>query len=290
MANFNKNNVSYTAAKVYISEFDPTSDIALGIPALTTSVANDNVDDVIAYIEANYSFERMAGFKNAKITESFDNEVIDEVDDCDIGEWQKTSELTPSFAGDWLTTLDLHALKILTGVEYFAKAGTLVTGFVQAIPEGTWAQGVFKRFGHQSYSSGAIVSPASIVLDDGNGDPLVLDTDYIVVTNEFGEYGIIVLDTVDTDEDQDLELTYNYTPTAAEFAAYQIGQTIQPYMVVKIITCPDENAKSDTFYIVKANLSGALDTSFISSGEVPLSSITLQGAKGGYMLKQRNRI
>ena len=61
----------------------------------------------------------------------------------------------------------------------------------------------------------------------------------------------------------------------SDVGGFEFGDVIQPYMIVKVETCPDENGKVHNYYITKASLSGALDTNFISKGEVPLSSITL---------------
>jgi hypothetical protein len=54
MADFSLKNVQLTAAKVYIAPFDPESTLATNMPKLTISSPNDNVDNVISYIEANY--------------------------------------------------------------------------------------------------------------------------------------------------------------------------------------------------------------------------------------------
>jgi hypothetical protein len=70
-------------------------------------------------------------------------------------------------------------------------------------------------------------------------------------------------------------VTYNHTTITAEFGGFEFGTIVQPYMIVKVETCPDENGKVHYYYITKASLSGSLDTNFISKGEVPLSTITL---------------
>jgi hypothetical protein len=60
MSSFSKTNVSYKAAKVFVTRFDPESTKAQNIPVRTLTNENDNVDSVIAYLEANYVFERAA--------------------------------------------------------------------------------------------------------------------------------------------------------------------------------------------------------------------------------------
>lgn len=290
---FTKNNVSYKAALVSISAFDPEGALALGMPANSITTENDNIDNVIAYIQANRVFERMAGFKNAKLSESFENEVVDEVDDCDIGERQKTSDIIPSFEGDWLTTLDLSALKILLGFDFMSVPGVLVNNHVQTRTSGAWGYETNKRLEFQHHSAGgAIIAPVTVTSVTGTVDgALTVDVDYRIVDNGFGEFGIEFYAGVNiTTLVQDIAIDYDYLPIAANYTGYTIGQVIQPYFIVEIITCPDENGKSDTYYIVKANLSWALDTNFVASGEVPLSSVTLTGSKGGRLLKERTRI
>ncbi len=293
MADFSLKNVQLTAAKVYIAPFDPESTLATNMPKLTISSPNDNVDNVISYIDANYwnSFQRMAGFKNVVISDILENDVVNEVDDCDIGEWSKTTDLIPQFTGDWLTTLDLDAIKILLGFNVVAVPGTEVEDFEQVIAEG-WGYNNIYRLEHQNHdANGVIIAPTTLTVKGSVDGALVLDTDYKVVDNGFGEFGIMLLaGGAITTLSQNIELEYHYTPIAAEYTGYLTGQTIQPFMIVKIVGCPDPDNNYDIWYIVKASLSGSLDTNFVATGEVPLSSITLRGGKGGFKLVKKQRI
>jgi len=296
---FTKNNVSYKAVKVRVAPYDPEDSVAQNMPARTITNENDNVNNVIGYIQSNYTFERMAGFKNAKLSEAFENEVIDEVDDCDIQEWKKTADMIPSFEGDWLTTLDLRALKILLGTDFASVPGVNVTDHNQARQSGAIADyNKNYRLDMQHHdASGNIIAPVTattagnITLVGSTDGTLTVDTDWRIEDNGFGEFGLVVYSGgAITTLAQTFTLVYDYLPITAEYTGYDIGSTVQPYFIVEIETCPDENGKVDKFYIVKANMSGALDTSFIASGEVPLSSISLKGSKGGILLKERTRI
>lgn len=279
MSAFSKNNVQYTAAKVFVAPFDPESTKALNIPARTITQENDNVDAVIAYLESNYTFERMAGFKNVQISDTFENEVIDEVDDCDIQEWQKKAEIISSFTGDWLTTLDLNVLEIILGYGFSSQTGASVTGETYTLTANSWAQETWYRLPYQHHDgNGNIIAPATLAVT-ANATPIVEGTDYVIVDNWYGEFGIVIQDTQATT--QEIVVTYDHTTIDASFGGFEFGVIIQPYMILKIETCPDENGKVHYYYMTKVSLSGSLDTSFISTGEIPLSSITLAWGKGG---------
>jgi len=286
MATFSKQNVSYKAAKVYVAPFDPESTKALNIPARALADDNDNTDAVIAYLESNYTFERMAGFKNVVISDAFEDEVVDEVDDCDIQEWQKKASIVTSFSGDWLTTLDLNVIEILLGFGFSAKPWTPQTGETYTLTASSWTHDKFYRLPYQHHDvNGNIIKPAVYAVTAG-GAGITDETGYRIVQNSYGERGIVLYDTVTlTDE---IVVTYDYTPIAASYGGFEFGDIVQPYMIVKIETCPDEDGRVHNYYLTKVSLSGSLDTSFISTGEVPLSSITLAGAKGGnkYFKKQ----
>ncbi len=279
MSAFTKQNVSYKAAKVFVAKFDPESAAVANIPARTITTENDNVDNVIAYLDTNFSFQRMAGFKNVKISDAFENENLDEVDDCDIGERQKTAEILTTFTGDWLTTLDLNVIEILLGYGFSSKTGATVADDTFTLTADSWTQDTFYRLPFQNHdANGNIIKPTAITATAG-GSAIVEDTDFRVVKNSFGEYGLELYSTVATTDE--IVLTYTHLTVTADFGGFEFGSIVQPYMIVKIETCPDENGKVHYYYITKASLSGALDTNFISKGEVPLSSITMKGGIGG---------
>jgi len=278
MANFSKTNVSYKAAKVYITLFDPESTKALNIPDRTLTTFNDNVSAVIAYLESNYVFDRMAWFKNVKISDAFENEITDEVDDCDIQERQKKAEISTTFSGDWLTTLDLWVLEILLGYGFSSQTGASITDDTFTLTANSRSQDKFYRLPYQHHdANGNIIKPTVFAATAG-GTGITDGTDYRIEQNSYWEFGLVVYGTVATTNE--VVLTYDHTTITADFWGFEFGDVIQPYMIVKIETCPDENGKVHYYYITKASLSGSLDTNFISKGEVPLSSITLVWGKG----------
>lgn len=100
--------------------------------------------------------------------------------------------------------------KLMSGsTAYATVAGSLVTGHVQTLVANTWEREKFIPFDQQQ---GAGTVPASIVVT--NPSTLTNDTDYIIVQDASGVWGIIVLDTKGT-LTNNLVFTYNYTPSAS---------------------------------------------------------------------------
>ena len=285
MANFTKSNVSYKAVKGYITAFDPTDVVAMNIPDRTITTENDNVDASIAYLESNYVFERMAWFKNAKISDAFENEVKDEVDDCDIGEWRKSSEISVTFAADRLTTLDLEARKILLWFDFNSEIWAPVVWDTYTLSADSRQQDKFYRLPYQHHdANGNIIKPVTYAVTAG-GAPITDNTDYRIVKNSFWEFGIELYSTVATTNE--IIVTYDHTTIDANYGGYKAASTTQPYIILKLETCPDEDWKVHYYYITKMALSGTLDINFVAKWEVPLSPITLkQGLWGDKYFKK----
>lgn len=99
--------------------------------------------------------------------------------------------------------------RLLSGASaYSTTAATPVSVTDEDLLTGAWALNTFIPFANQS---GAATVPTSITL--ANAGALVLDTDYIIVQSA-GIWGVVILDTADTDIDETLELNYTYTPAA----------------------------------------------------------------------------
>ena len=100
--------------------------------------------------------------------------------------------------------------KLMSGATAYATvAGTLVTGHVQTLVANAWARETFIPFDKQQ---GAGTVPASIVVT--NPGSLVLGTDYTVIQDETGKWGIVVIAARGT-LTNNLVFTYNYTPSAS---------------------------------------------------------------------------
>ncbi len=287
MAQFTKTNVSYRAAKVSLAQFIPESDKALNIPARTVVLENDWTPAAIAYLEANYPFQIMAWFKNFKISDTFENEVTDEVDDCLVQERQKKADIRVIITGDWLTTLDLEITKILLWYDFFSDPWAEVIGEAYTLPANGFVHDKTYRLPYQNHdTNGKIIKPTTYSATAW-GSTIVDGTDYEIIENSFGEYQLVIKSTVALIDE--VVLTYNHIPVTADYGWYKADTVVQPYFVVKVETCPDEDGRIHFYYVTKCSLSWTLDTNFISKWEVPLSSITFNQWLWGdkYFKKQK---
>jgi len=117
--------------------------------------------------------------------------------------------------------------------------GSAVTGAAQTIYSGSWGFNTFEPFDHQN-GAGTIISVTSVT-GSTNG-ALVAETDYFIVKNDDGIYGIMVKDSATvTTIAQNLAIVYDYTPNAS--VIYETGgKSAVPYFYVRM-TNTDENGK-----------------------------------------------
>jgi len=130
---------------------------------------------------------------------------------------------------------DLTTIEITTGTPV-----TLVHGDPdypgQQVAIGA-AKGKFIPFAQQNYAGGSLIVPTGItVTKDPDGTPvvLVLNTDYVVGQNEFGQWGIIPTNTGAWDPTKVHEFIYTYTPKASTII-HQGGKTTIETKIVKLI-------------------------------------------------------
>lgn len=114
--------------------------------------------------------------------------------------------------------------------------GTIVNDFSQVVNSGNWSYDKFIEFANQN-GSGAKITPDSVT---GSVDgALVLNTDYFVVKNGAGKWGIVVRDsTTVTTEAQNITVVYDYTPAASIKYASGGGSSL-PWFCVRITTKND---------------------------------------------------
>lgn len=123
---------------------------------------------------------------------------------------------------------DLTTIEITTGIE--------VAGYEQDVAIGA-PKGKFILFAQQNYAGGSLVVPTAItVTEDPDGVPavLVLNTDYVVGRNEFGQWGIVPTNTGDWDDAKLNQIVYTYTPKA-KTTIHQGGKTSIEQKTVKVI-------------------------------------------------------
>jgi len=112
-----------------------------------------------------------------------------------------------------LAQIKLENLSLLmTGAADYAVVDTTpVAVSDEDLLTGEWELDTFIPFANQS-ANGAV--PTAITL--ANDGALTLNTDYLVIQGENGQWGVYILDTVATDTAETLELNYTYTPAASK--------------------------------------------------------------------------
>ncbi|MGB1278453.1 MAG: hypothetical protein ACPG5V_00720 [Vibrio cyclitrophicus] len=103
------------AAKISVAAFDPASSEAVALAAVNQTTPNH--DTIITAIEADWTFTRLAAWRNVSIKHDVGgNRKTIEADDCDVGEITASVTIIPSLEGEWLEVEDLDGLSILTGL------------------------------------------------------------------------------------------------------------------------------------------------------------------------------
>ena len=102
--------------------------------------------------------------------------------------------------------------KLMSGATAYAAVAASPVATTDGYLGGAWAVDTFIPFMNQT-GSGAV--PTSITVESPIGTALTLDTDYMVVQNENGKWGILFIDTVDVDPANTMEINYTYTPSSA---------------------------------------------------------------------------
>ena len=131
------------------------------------------------------------------------------------------------------------------------NAGVLVPAATQTIYSGSWGFNTFEPFEHQN-GSGAIIAVTSVT-GSTNG-ALVAETDYFIVKNDDGIYGIIVKDSATvTTIVQNLALVYAYTPSAST-DYFTGGKSELPYFYVRMTNINEDGDKVVWLTLGKCNL------------------------------------
>lgn len=162
---------------------------------------------------------------------------------------------------------------------YSTVDNSLVSGATQSVTSGNWSLDKFIPIENQNGDGSAITVNSVDASTDGT---LVEDTDYIVMQNENGEYGIII-DSENTNlssgTGQDLTIDYDYTPSAAKILSSGGNVEISP----KVVRVTNTNEDDDIFQITiyKAYNQDGISIEFQpdDSGEPATTSINLEGVE-----------
>lgn len=145
--------------------------------------------------------------------------------------------------------LDMDKHVDLTGALFtrVSIAGTPVAGATQDILSGNWAYDQFILIENQNGDGSEITVNSVTLSTDG---ALVEDTDFFVMKTSQG-WGIYIIDSATvTTESQDIEIDYDYTPSASVDYKWGGIATITPIEIKFETETPDGKAVVITFYKV----------------------------------------
>jgi len=189
-----------------------------------------------------------------------------------------------------LTNLD----KIRGGLDsYSTEDGSQVTGATQTVTSGNWDYDKFIKIENQNADGSKITVNSVSGSSDGT---LTEDTDYIVMENNLGDWGIII-DSENTNvstTSQDLTIDYDYTPAAAKILSSGGNVEIEPKVVRITNTDQDGNIFEITIYKAYNQSGISLEFQPDDSGEPATQEIELEGvedesrSKGDQLFKIRD--
>ena len=289
---FSKKDVYMQAAKIYVSAFDPTSVAALAIPAVDQTTPN--YDTIVAYLELNRTFLRAGYWRDVSITHdvSWEKKVL-EVDDCDVGIFANTTTMLPKLEWERVTCDDLDTMSTFTGLAVLDVVSAPVAVTTEVIAAAWAALWEIYIILNKSWDD-SIVS--SIVVDD-DWTPLVLNTDYTVGVDTDGSvtwtignsYIVFILAT----SANSIDVDYSYTPNTAQYLGYDIDPMDIPFVIIKVVGCPDSDWEYNTYYIVKASLDWEIKDTFVNLSrvdDVVGSSISFIGDNGWLFIEKKEKI
>jgi hypothetical protein len=175
-----------------------------------------------------------------------------------------------------LMEINLKNLALIRGGldNYTEEEGDLVDDAMQKVAAGTWAFGKFIRIENQNHDL------SEIAIDSVKGDntDYVEDTDYTLVQDSAGNWGIIVLDTETTDITHHLTINYDYTPAAKKVFSSGGKISIEPRIVR--ITNTNEEGKEFRITVFAAETENGISIDLPGDEEEDpaMTEIRLEGA------------
>jgi hypothetical protein len=205
--------------------------------------------------------------KGAKLTVNRESITIqpDNAPEVDVSDQITGAEVTATLHEWTLATLEKLGLGTVT-----TETGDPASGKVLNVASGAWDYSTFIPVTDQPSAAIASVS--------GSEDStLTLDTDYMVITDENGVTGIIVLESVNlTTTAQVLTITYGYTPIISKAITLGGAGTTPKYIAVQM-TNTNAAGKKYRYRLFKVKLSSNFEHTFTadSGGEPAGIPITL---------------
>lgn len=189
--------------------------------------------------------------------------------------------------GSFLENADRDLIDLLLGGTPADVAGSIVNNYSQVEASGAWAYNTFIPF---DFQDGDGTAPVVDSVTGGTDGALVLNTDYMLVKNAQGQWGIIVIDSATvTTLAQTMTIQFDYTPNASENLTIPVTFTESERLYVKI-TATDETGLKDRIIILDdATFEGTFGLEFldvVEAGDLAGTSFVFKAAKGSNLIIQ----
>ena len=283
MAAKNEQALAKYAGVVYVGEYSSS------IPTLLTDMTNANT--VASYIDSNVVFGEMASVIDTQVAKNFNAELI-EVETDDRGTIYKASRPEIRMTGTWYEEGDLDTVEVITGFNRLDVATSSVSITGEVIAAGWVALWEVYIIANKSWDNSVV---ASVVVDD-NGTPLVLDTDYTLNVDADGSVtgtvGNSYLTFILASSANQVDVDYDYTPSASAYIGTNIITQELPRLVVKIVSLDSVSGKTNTEYLIDAGFEWELISAYIDparAGDLTGSGFDFKWNKNGSYIKKAER-
>jgi len=283
MAAKNEQALAKYAGVVYVGEYINT------IPTLLQDMTNANT--VASYIDSNVVFGEMASVIDTQVSKNFNAEQI-EVETDDRGTIYKASRPEIRMTGTWYEEWDLDTVEVITGfnrLDVAASSVSITTEVIAAAWVSKWAIYILDN---KDWDNTVVTS---VVVDD-NWTPLVLATDYTINVDTDGsitgkKWFTYLTFLTDSSANQ-IDVDYDYTPSASAYVGTNIITQELPRLVVKIVSLDSVSGKTNTEYLIDSWFEGELISAYIDparAGDLTGSWFDFKWNKNGSYIKKQER-
>lgn len=188
--------------------------------------------------------------------------------------------------GSFLENCDRDLIDLLLGGTPSDVAGSIVNNHQQVVASGSWGFNTFIEFDKQDGDGTAPAIDSVVGATDG---ALVLNTDYMLVKNTYGKWGIIIIDSATvTTIAQNVTIQFDYTPNAAENITIPVTFTESPRLYVRI-TAEDADGNERIIILDDASFEGVYGLEFldvVEAGDLAGTTFTFKANKGSNFILQ----
>jgi len=218
------------------------------------------------------ALQDMGALKDITVDETWTEVTVDSHNAGRIRKRIKDQKLAIKF--NWLEP-DYGKLAMLRGGsldEYNIVAGVPVIDHQQFVASGAWSYLKFIPFDRQNASG---VVPSNISVSGSVNGPLVASTDYFVMKNNAGMWGLYIIDSATvTTEAQILTIEYDYTPASSVTFSTGGNRTVNP--IVVRITNKDENSKNHRMDVYEVYIQKGVSFKYLSDEADDCNAIAIE--------------